>query len=110
MTHEEALAFIDDQIKKNDIVVFMKGTADFPMCGFSGRVVQIFNHFKRPFAAVNVLEDEAVRNAIKSYSNWPTIPQIYIKGEFIGGCDITSEMAQTGELEKMMNEKLGALS
>lgn len=109
MTHEEALKLIDQQVKSNDIVVFMKGTPDFPMCGFSGRVVQVFNHFKRPIVGVNVLEDESVRNAIKAYSNWPTIPQIYVKGEFIGGCDITVEMAQSGELETLLNEKLGAL-
>ena len=106
MNHEEALKFIDQTIKGNDIVVFMKGTPDFPMCGFSGRVVQIFRHFGKNIEGVNVLEDEAIRNAIKVYSNWPTIPQIYVKGEFIGGCDITVEMAQSGELEKLLKEKL----
>lgn len=107
MNHEEALSFIDKKIKDNDIVVFMKGTPDFPMCGFSGRVVQVFNHFGRKIEGVNVLEDDAIRNAIKVYSNWPTIPQIYVKGEFIGGCDITVEMAQSGELEKLLDVKLG---
>jgi monothiol glutaredoxin len=107
MTHEEALKFINDKVKNSDIVVFMKGTKDFPMCGFSGRVSQILQHFKRDFVDINVLEEEAIRSAIKSYSNWPTIPQIFIKGEFIGGCDIATEMAQSGELEKLLNEKLG---
>ncbi len=102
MTHEEALKTIDQTIKSADIVVFMKGTPDFPMCGFSGRVAQIFNHLGHKITGVNVLEDEGMRSAIKEYSNWPTIPQVYIKGEFIGGCDITVEMAQTGELQKLL--------
>lgn len=106
MTHEEALKFIETTVKNNPLVVFMKGTADFPMCGFSGRVVQILNHFKQPFLSVNILENEAVRQAVKEYSNWPTIPQIYLKGEFIGGCDIATEMAQNGELEELFKEKL----
>jgi len=105
MTHEEALKFIDEKVKGSDIVVFMKGTADFPMCGFSGRVVQILNHFGKKFDSVNILENETVRQSIKDYSKWPTIPQIYIKGEFIGGSDIVTEMAQSGELEAMFKEK-----
>jgi len=107
MTHEEALKTIDQDVKSNDIVVFMKGTPDFPMCGFSGRVVSIFRHLGRSIKGVNILEDEALRNGVKVYSNWPTIPQVYIKGEFIGGCDITTEMAQSGELQKLLEEKLG---
>lgn len=107
MTEQDAHKFIQDEINANDIVVFMKGTSDFPMCGFSGRVVQIFNHFKRPFKGVNVLDDESLRQGIKTYANWPTIPQIYVKGEFIGGCDIVMEMAQSGELETLLKEKLG---
>ncbi len=106
MTNDEALKMIDNTVKSNDIAVFMKGTPDFPMCGFSGRVVQIFNHLGYKITGVNVLEDETVRSAIKQYSNWPTIPQVYIKGEFIGGCDITVEMAQTGELQKLLAEKI----
>ena len=106
MTHEEALKFIDETVKGHPVVVFMKGTADFPMCGFSGRVVQIMNHFKQPFFGVNILENEAVRQAVKEYANWPTVPQIYLKGEFIGGCDIAIEMAQSGELEQLFKEKL----
>jgi monothiol glutaredoxin len=104
MTHEEALKFIDEKVKGNDIVLFMKGTKDFPMCGFSGRVVQILNHFKATFEGVNVLEDDGIRNAIKTYSNWPTIPQLYIRGEFVGGCDITTEMAQSGELQRLLEK------
>ena len=107
MTLDEATKMIDQEIKANDVVVFMKGTPEFPMCGFSGRVVSIFQHFKVPIKGVNVLEDESVRQAIKDYSKWPTVPQVYIKGEFIGGCDITSEMAQSGELEALLKEKLG---
>ncbi len=110
MNHEEALSKVKELVTTNDVVLFMKGTAEFPMCGFSGRVVQILNHFKRKFVSVNILEDEALRSAVKVYANWPTIPQLYIKGEFIGGSDITSEMAQTGELEKLLNEKLGPVS
>jgi monothiol glutaredoxin len=107
MTHEEALKLIDDKVKNSDILVFMKGTADFPMCGFSGRVVQIMNHLGRKFEAVNVLDDDNLRNAIKSYTNWPTIPQVFVRGEFIGGCDITSEMAMSGELKELLDLKLG---
>jgi monothiol glutaredoxin len=107
MTHEEALKWIDETVKNQDVVLFMKGTADFPMCGFSGRVVQILRHFGREFFAVNVLENDNLRQAIKSYTNWPTIPQLYIKGEFIGGSDITTELAQSGELEKILESKLG---
>jgi len=107
MTHEEALKAIDEQVKKQDLLVFMKGTTDFPMCGFSGRVVQIFRALGREPVGINVLENDALRNGVKEYSNWPTIPQIYVKGEFIGGCDITVEMAQSGELQKLLDEKLG---
>ncbi len=107
MSHDEALKMIDETIKNNDVVVFMKGTADFPMCGFSGRVSQIFKTLNQKFKDVNVLEDESVRSAIKAYSNWPTIPQIYVKGEFIGGSDIATEMAESGELQKLLQEKVG---
>ncbi|MEO5666854.1 MAG: Grx4 family monothiol glutaredoxin [Bdellovibrionota bacterium] len=108
MTNEDAVhKFIKDEITSNDIVVFMKGTPDFPMCGFSGRVVQILNHFRRPFKGINILEDESLRQGVKTFSNWPTVPQIYVKGDFVGGCDIAMEMAQSGELEQLFNEKLG---
>lgn len=105
MTNEEALKFIDEKIKSTDVVLFMKGTSDFPMCGFSGRVVQILKSMGVKFEGINILDDENLRSAIKEYSNWPTIPQLYIKQEFIGGCDITTEMAHNGELEKMLKEK-----
>src|SRR5579885_2331418 len=77
--------FIDNEVKSNDVVLFMKGTPQFPMCGFSGQVVQILDYVGVPFKGINVLEDEALRQGIKTYSNWPTIPQLYIKGEFVGG-------------------------
>ena len=83
----------------------MKGTALFPQCGFSARVVQILNHLGVPFATANVLEDPDLRDGIKQYSAWPTIPQLYVAGEFIGGCDIVTEMFQSGELETLLKEK-----
>ncbi|KQO68858.1 MULTISPECIES: Grx4 family monothiol glutaredoxin [unclassified Methylobacterium] len=96
---------IENEIKSQDVVVFMKGTPQFPMCGFSGQVVQILNYLEVPFKGVNVLDDAAVRDGIKAFSNWPTIPQIYVKGEFVGGCDITREMFQSGELQQFLSEK-----
>lgn len=89
---------IKTTIESNDVVLFMKGTPQFPQCGFSSQVVQILNHFDVPYKSVNVLESDAMRNGIKDFSNWPTIPQLYVKGEFMGGCDIVREMAQSGEL------------
>ena len=89
---------IQSTIDSNDVVLFMKGTPVFPQCGFSGRVVQILSHIGVPFDGINVLEDDALRDGIKSFSNWPTIPQLYVKGEFVGGCDIVSEMFEEGEL------------
>jgi monothiol glutaredoxin len=100
-THDQ----IDTTVKSNDIVLFMKGTADQPMCGFSGRSVQILHHLGVDFKDVNVLADEALRNGIKEYTNWPTIPQLYIKGEFVGGADIMMEMFQSGELKQMLADK-----
>ena len=96
---------IDQLVKNNDIVLFMKGTASFPQCGFSGRAVQILKACgvdTRSLATVNVLEDPAIREGIKEYSNWPTIPQLYVKGEFIGGSDIMMEMYESGELQQMI--------
>ncbi|MDR3368003.1 Grx4 family monothiol glutaredoxin [Rhodoferax sp.] len=96
---------IDDLVKHNDIVLFMKGTASFPQCGFSGRAVQILKACgvePKAIATVNVLEDAEIRAGIKDYSNWPTIPQLYIKGEFIGGSDIMMEMYESGELQGML--------
>ncbi len=98
-------AKIDAEVKSNDVLLFMKGTPAFPMCGFSGRVVQILNHVGVPFKGVNVLDDEGIREGIKTYSNWPTIPQLYIKGEFIGGADIAYEMFQSGELVALLKDK-----
>ena len=96
---------IKQQTEADDVVLYMKGTPVFPMCGFSAATVQILSHVNVPFQAYNVLEDEDVRQGIKSYSNWPTIPQLYVKGEFIGGCDIVREMYETGELQALMEEK-----
>ena len=100
-----SLETIDREVKYNDVVLFMKGTPQFPMCGFSGQVVQILNYLGVPYKGVNVLEDPALRDGIKAYSNWPTIPQLYVKGEFVGCCDITREMFQAGELQQLMTEK-----
>ena len=97
--------FIDNEVKSNDVVLFMKGTPQFPMCGFSGQVVQILDYLGVPYKGLNVLENEDLRNGIKSYSNWPTIPQLYVKGEFVGGCDIITEMFQSGELKQMLADK-----
>jgi monothiol glutaredoxin len=94
---------IDSLVKGNRIVLFMKGTAQFPMCGFSGRAVQVLKACgANEFATVNVLEDEGVRQGIKAYSNWPTIPQLYVNGEFVGGSDIMMEMYQAGELQPLV--------
>src|SRR5437763_13266062 len=90
--------WIDNEVKGNDVVLFMKGTPQFPMCGFSGQVVQILDYLGVPYKGVNILEDEDLRQGVKEYSNWPTIPQLYVKGEFVGGCDIVREMFQAGEL------------
>jgi monothiol glutaredoxin len=98
-------AKIQADINDNPVVLYMKGTPVFPQCGFSARVVQILSHVGVPFKGVNVLEDMAVREGIKSFSNWPTIPQLYVKGEFIGGCDIVTEMFQSGELASLLEEK-----
>jgi monothiol glutaredoxin len=95
---------IDDLVKNNRVVLFMKGTADFPMCGFSGRAMQILKACNvEDLRTVNVLEDEGVRQGIKEYANWPTIPQLYVKGEFVGGSDILMEMYQAGELQALLS-------
>ena len=98
-----------DRIKKeitdNDVVLFMKGTSAFPQCGFSATVVQILNNVGVEYKDINVLEDSAIRQGIKDFANWPTIPQLYIKGEFVGGCDIIREMFEAGELQDMLKEK-----
>lgn len=96
---------IKKQLSNHDVVLYMKGTADFPQCGFSSLVVQVLAQLGVPFLAVNVLEDSEIRQGIKDFTNWPTIPQLYIKGEFIGGCDIVREMYESGELQEFLNEK-----
>jgi monothiol glutaredoxin len=97
--------WIDEQVKSNDVLLFMKGTPSFPQCGFSGQVVQILDHLGIEYKGVNVLENWDVRQGIKDYSNWPTIPQLYVKGEFVGGCDIVREMFQSGELKTLLEGK-----
>ncbi len=99
-----ANAFIENEVKSNPVVLFMKGTPDFPQCGFSGQVVQILDHLGVDYKGINVLADADIRQGIKDYSNWPTIPQLYVKGEFVGGCDIVREMFQAGELQQMMTD------
>ncbi len=101
----EITAFIDNEVKSNDIVLFMKGTPAFPQCGFSGQVVQILDYLGVDYKGVNVLADAEIRQGIKDYSNWPTIPQLYVKGEFVGGCDIVREMFQAGEIQAFLTEK-----
>ena len=96
---------IKELVETNDVVLFMKGTAEFPKCGFSSTVVQILNHLGAKCLGVNILEDQDMRQGIKDYTNWPTLPQLYIKGEFIGGCDIVKEMFQAGELKALLMEK-----
>jgi monothiol glutaredoxin len=97
--------FIENEVKGNDVVLFMKGTPQFPMCGFSGQVVQILDYLGVAYKGLNVLENDDLRQGIKSYSNWPTIPQLYVKGEFVGGCDIIREMFQSGELRSLLTDK-----
>ena len=107
MTTDEHPVFerIREDVEGNDIVLFMKGTPDFPQCGFSGAVTQVLSHMGVQYKAVNVLLDPAVRQGIKAYSDWPTLPQLYVKGEFIGGCDIVREMFESGELLELFREK-----
>ena len=95
---------ISDIISSDDVVLFMKGTPDFPQCGFSANVIGILNYFGVKFSSVNVLEDNDIREGIKKFSDWPTIPQIYVKKEFVGGCDILREMAETGEIVKLLEK------
>jgi monothiol glutaredoxin len=96
---------IKNDITTNRVMLYMKGNATFPQCGFSARVVQILSHLDVPFQTANVLEDAGLREGIKAFSQWPTIPQLYVDGEFVGGCDIITEMFQSGELETLMAEK-----
>ena len=105
MSEQDVQAWIGKQIAGNDVVLFMKGTKDMPQCGFSMQVAQILGQLGVPFKDINVLEDMSVRDGIKAYSSWPTIPQLYVKGEFIGGCDIVREMFQAGELQELLTAK-----
>jgi monothiol glutaredoxin len=96
---------IQNEITTNPVMLYMKGNAMFPQCGFSARVVQILTHLGVPFQTANVLDDPGLREGIKEFSTWPTVPQLYVKGEFVGGCDIVTEMYQSGELESLLSEK-----
>ena len=101
----DATTKIDELVKANDIVLFMKGTALFPQCGFSSRAIAILDHLGAPYETVDVLQDQDIRQGIKQYSDWPTIPQLYVKGEFVGGSDIMMEMFESGELQQLVEAK-----
>jgi monothiol glutaredoxin len=105
MSEQAVHDWIRKQISNHDVVLFMKGTKNFPQCGFSGQVAQILQYLGVEYQDINVLEDMGIREGIKSFSEWPTIPQLYVKGEFVGGCDIIREMFQAGELQEMLAEK-----
>ena len=102
---DEVIDNIKNEISENDVVLFMKGTSSTPQCGFSSRVAGVLNYLEVKYKDVNILNDDNLREGIKKFSNWPTIPQLYIKGEFIGGCDIITEMAMSGELDDLLTEK-----
>jgi len=104
MTDATITQRISSDIKSNDVVLYMKGSPVFPQCGFSATVVQVLTHLGVKFKGVDVLQDPAIRDGIKSFSSWPTIPQLYVKGEFVGGCDIVREMYQTGELAELLKK------
>jgi monothiol glutaredoxin len=105
MSAQDIQDWIRKEVAANDVVLFMKGTKSMPQCGFSMQVAQMLSHLGVDFKDINVLEDMSVREGIKAYSNWPTIPQLYIKGEFVGGCDIVREMFQAGELQELLTQK-----
>lgn len=105
MLDEALKTRIDGEVASSDVVLFMKGTPVFPQCGFSAVVVQVLSHLGVKFKGINVLDDPSLREGIKEYSSWPTIPQLYVKGEFVGGCDIIREMFETGELMELMNTR-----
>ena len=105
MIDENTRERIQTEVDSNDVLLFMKGTPVFPQCGFSAAVVQVLSHLQVKFNSVNVLEDMDIREGIKHYSDWPTSPQLYVKGEFVGGCDIIREMFETGELSSFLEEK-----
>ena len=101
----DAKQIIEETVKSNDVVLYMKGTKSMPQCGFSSKVAGVLNYMGVDYADVNVLADEAIRQGIKDYSDWPTIPQLYVKGEFVGGCDIVTEMTLSGELDQLFDDK-----
>ncbi|WP_019959599.1 Grx4 family monothiol glutaredoxin [Woodsholea maritima] len=105
MTDQAILDDIKNTVSSHDVVLFMKGTPVFPQCGFSSVVARVLDHLGLTYHSVNVLEDDGVRQGIKEFSDWPTIPQLYVKGEFVGGCDIVKEMFETGELKAFLNDK-----
>jgi len=105
MSEATVLDRIKGEISANDVVLYMKGTPVFPQCGFSATVVQVLTHLGVKFKGIDVLQDPTIRQGIKEFSNWPTIPQLYVKGELIGGCDIVREMFQTGELQQVLSDK-----
>ena len=105
MIDENTRQRIQTEVDSNDVLLFMKGTPVFPQCGFSAAVVQVLSHLQVKFNSVNVLEDMGIREGIKHYSDWPPIPQLYVKGEFVGGCDIVKEMFEKGELKKLFESK-----
>jgi monothiol glutaredoxin len=105
MAENQAAEQIRKEISENDVVLFMKGTPVAPQCGFSAAVVQVLNHLGVKFKGVDVLEDPGLRQGVKEFSSWPTIPQLYVKGEFVGGCDIVREMYQSGELSELLNTR-----
>ena len=104
ITDTDATGRIKQMIETDDVVLFMKGTSEMPQCGFSSRVAGVLNYMSVPYRDVNVLADEGIRQAIKDFSEWPTIPQLYVKGEFVGGCDIITEMALSGELDTLLEQ------
>ncbi|MCH8238772.1 MAG: Grx4 family monothiol glutaredoxin [Proteobacteria bacterium] len=105
MSEQNIHEWIGKKVANEDVVLFMKGTRQFPQCGFSSQLVQILDHLGLNYSDVNVLDDMGIRDGIKSYSNWPTIPQLYVKGEFVGGCDIIREMFADGELQELLTAK-----
>lgn len=105
MEQQNVQDWIKQQIESNDVVLFMKGNRKFPQCGFSGQVVRVLDYMGVEYTDINVLDDMNVREGIKAFSNWPTIPQLYVKGEFVGGCDIITEMFQAGELHQFLEQK-----
>ena len=105
---DDVITEIENEIRDNKVMIYMKGTPSFPQCGFSATTIEIFEELGRPFNSVDILSNPAKREGIKRYSNWPTIPQVYIDGKFIGGCDIVREMHQRGELKRLLDTSFGS--